>query len=265
MNARAMAWWLALACGAPAWAAQLPAASAGDKRIRLVQYEPENVVTIWGKVGTATMILFEPDELVLDMDSGDTEAWHLGVVEKKNGIFVKPKASVADTNINVVTTKRVYNFDMMLAPKKQPGFMRVQFRYPAPPPVAPAAVAKQRVDALLKAAPVATNRRYTVQGSGELAPVEAFDDGAMTYLRFPANSVVPAIYSVGADGSEHLENTATSASGTLALTGVRRRYALRIGQQVACLFNEGYDAQAAAAPTNTASPQVMRVIKGETP
>lgn len=266
MSARLLVLCATLACSAPALAAVLPQPVAGDSRVRSVLYEPDNVVTIYGAIGIATMIMFDKDEFVQDMDGGDSEAWHLGVVERKNGIFVKPKASSAATNINVVTTKRVYNFDMVLAKTRQNGFMRVQFRYP-PPAVLPnpAVLEKARVDKLLAAPPVATNRRYTVQGSGEIAPIEAWDDGTSTYLRFAANGGVPAIYSVGADGSEHLENFHTSPTGLLQVQGVRPRFALRIGATVACVFNEGYDPATPAPATNTVSPQVMRVIKGAVP
>ena len=270
MSPRILALSLALALAvpsAPTFAAQLPEPVKGDKRIRAVLYDPENVVTIHGKIGTATMILFERDEFVQDMDSGDSEAWHLGVVDKKNGIFVKPKASVAATNINVITTKRIYNFDMTLAPKGQAGFMRVQFRYPPVAPAAPnpAVVAKEWVDALLNAIPLARNKRYTVQGSSQVAPIEAWDDGASTYLRFAANSTIPAVYSVREDGSEHLENFNGMPGDVLQIQGVKARFALRSGAVVACLFNEGYDALGARPATNTASPNVIRALKGAAP
>lgn len=266
MSARLLVLCATLACSEPALAAVLPQPVVGDSRVRTVLYEPDNVVTIYGAIGIATMIMFDKDEFVLDMDGGDSEAWHLGVVERKNGIFVKPKASSAATNINVVTTKRVYNFDMVLAKARQNGFMRVQFRYPIPPVLPnPGVLEKARVGKLLAALPVAANRRYTVQGSAEIAPIEAWDDGTSTYLRFAANGGVPAIYSVGADGSEHLDNINTSPTGLVQVQGVRPRFALRIGTTVACVFNEGYDPAMPAPATNTVSPHVMRIIKGATP
>jgi type IV secretion system protein VirB9 len=267
MSVRLLVLCATLACSLPALTAVLPQPVAGDRRVRTVLYEPDNVVTIYGAIGIATMIMFDKDEFVQDMDGGDSEAWHLGVVERKNGIFVKPKASSAATNINVVTTKRVYNFDMVLAKARQNGFMRVQFRYPPPAPVLPipAALEKALVDKLLAALPVAANRRYTVQGSAEIAPIEAWDDGTSTYLRFAVNGGLPAIYSVGADGSEHLENINTSPAGLVQVQGVRPRFALRVGATVACLFNEGYDPATPAPATNTVSPQVMRIIKGARP
>jgi type IV secretion system protein VirB9 len=245
----------------------LPQPVPGDSRVRTVLYEPDNVVTIYGAIGIATMILFDKDEFVQDMDGGDSEAWHLGVVEKRNGIFVKPKASTADTNINVVTTKHVYNFDMVLAKSRKNGFMRVQFRYPTMPPNAasPTVLEKARVDKLLATVPVARNRRYTVQGASELSPNEAWDDGANTYLRFPSGVRVPAIYGVSADGTEHLENISTGTDGLVQIHGARPRFALRVGTAVACLFNEGYNLAAPAPTTNTVSPQVNRVIKGAVP
>ena len=258
---------LAFAPAVSALAAQLPQPVKGDPRIRAVMYEPENVVTIYGRIGGDTMILFEKDEFVTDMSGGDTEAWALGVVALKNGISLKPKASVAATNINVVTTKRVYTFDMMLAPKKQASFWRVHFRYPVIPAAAPspAVAAKERVDALMNTVPVARNRNYTVQGSSNVAPIEAWDDGSSTYLRFAANSTIPAVYSVREDGSEHLENFNGLPGDVLQIQGIKARFALRTGAVVACLFNEGFDAAGVRPATNTSSPHVTRTIKGVEP
>lgn len=247
-------------------AAQEPLPSKGDPRIRFVDYDPNNVVTIYGKVGTSTMVLFEPDEQLVDMVGGDTDAWQAASTGKRNGVFFKPAVTAPATNIQVITSKRAYNFDMRLATKKETGYLTVRFRYPAAEQAADAKAKEQeRIEALLDRAGSVRNRNYTVQGSGELSPVEAWDDGAVTYLRFPARGQIPAIYAAAGAGDEleHVENITVASDGTVEIHAVRRKFVLRSGSMLACVFNEGFDAGAPRPATNTSSPDVERVVKGE--
>jgi type IV secretion system protein VirB9 len=248
-----------------AYAVQEPVPSKADSRIRFVDYDPNNVVTIYGKVGASTMILFEPDEQLVDMVSGDTGAWQAASTGRRNGVFVKPAVKAPTTNIQVITNKRAYNFDMRLAAQKETGYLTVRFRYPVAEQAADGkARAAERIEALLEQGGPVRNRNYTVQGAGELSPVEAWDDGTVTYLRFPQRGQVPAIYAATGDGDEleRVENVTVASDGTVEVHAVRRKFVLRSGSVVACIFNEGFDAAAQRPATNTSSPSVERVVKG---
>lgn len=266
MNAKLIACVVAWVLSSVAHAAQEPMASKDDPRIRFVDYNPNNVVTIYGKVGTSTMILFDPDEQLVDMVGGDTDAWQAASTGRRNGVFFKPAVTAAATNIQVITNKRAYNFDMKLAAKKDLAYLTVRFRYPADERAAEANARKQeRIEALLDQAGPIRNRNYTVQGASELSPIEAWDDGAVTHLRFAARGPIPAVYAAAGDGDglERIENVNVTPDGTVEVHGVRRKFVLRSGSAVACVFNEGFDAGAPRPATNTSSPQVERIVKGE--
>jgi type IV secretion system protein VirB9 len=246
--------------------AQVPEAGNKDARIRFATYDPYDVVTIYARYGMETHIVLDTDEKVVDMTGGDTDAWGVATKRDRNGLFIKPSADLPDSNIHVVTNKRTYTFDLKLARKGQgqPGFMTVFFRYPdTQRAAAAAAVETKQVRDLLNAASPVGNRRYTVQGSSDLAPIEAWDDGRTTFLRFRARSSIPAFYSGQGnnDWLEQIENLSIK-DGVVQLPGVRRKFVLRIGFQVACVFNDGYDPNAAGPATNTASPYVQRTLKG---
>lgn len=266
MNRRLLSVVAALAVAASAHGAQIPEAGKQDARIRFATYDPYDVVTIYTRYGMETHIVFDADEKVMDMTGGDTEAWGVAPKRDRNGFFIKPSADLPDSNIHVVTNKRTYTFDLKLARKgkDQIGFMTVFFRYPAAQRAANAAAAEaEQVRGLLNAASPAGNRRYTVQGSSDLAPIEAWDDGRTTFLRFRARSSIPAFYAARGDDEsiEQIDNP-TVKDDVVQLPGVRRKFVLRIGNQVACVFNEGYDPDAARPVTNTASPYVKRTLKG---
>ena len=266
MNRRLVSGLLALAVAASAHGSQIPEAGKKDARIRFATYDPYDVVTIYTRVGMETHIVLDPDEKIVDMTGGDVEAWGAASKLARNGIFLKPAGDLPDANLHIVTNKRTYSFDLKLA-KKSKGetpFMTVYFRYPGAERAASAAARDtEQVRALLDAASQAENRRYSVQGSSDLAPIEAWDDGRTTFLRFRARSSIPAIYAArGDDDSIEQVESPSVKNDVVQVPGVRRKIVLRIGSQVACVFNDGFDPDAARQPTNTASPYVARTLKG---
>jgi type IV secretion system protein VirB9 len=93
--------------------------------------------------------------------------------------------------------------------------------------------------------------------------VEAWDDGRTTFLRFRANASIPAVYSArsGEDALEQMESPVMQ-DDVMQIPGVHRKLVLRIGRQVACVFNEGFDPDGRRPTTSTVSPLVDRVLKG---
>lgn len=265
MKTSLMAIVLAVSAALPATApaAQTPQPSPHDNRIRFVDYDPNDVVTVLGRVGADTLVMFDKDEKIHDVGGGDTDAWNLGLTTAGNGFFIKPKASSPDTNVHIVTDKRVYNIDMRLARRQQANYLTVWYRYPDQEAARRAAIAdRNSARDLLNEAPAgARNRHYSVQGSSDLTPSEAWDDGTATFFRFAAHRVPPAVYSVGEDGKERMVNFNTGPDDTLAIHAIARKFVFRSGELVTCIFNESYDAAGTRPATNTASPQVERVVR----
>ncbi|MEH6433853.1 TrbG/VirB9 family P-type conjugative transfer protein [Massilia sp. DD77] len=265
MNKRLLCALTGLSMAATAHGAQLPEAGKKDARIRFATYDPHDVVTIYTRVGILTQIVFDQDEKIVDMTGGDVEAWGAATRKARDGVFLKPAAAMADANLHVVTNKRAYSFDLKLANKGKGeiAFMTVYFRYPVPAQITEtAAKESEQIRDLLEAASPVANRRYSVQGASDLAPIEAWDDGRTTFLRFGARSSIPGIYEADEDGTvKRIENINVS-DDVVHVQGVRRKLILQTGEEIACVFNEGYDPGAPRPATSTASPQVNRVLKG---
>lgn len=272
---------VALSLAATANAAQLPEPGKKDKRIRFATYAPDDVYTIYTGIGKSTTIFFEPDEKIKDMVGGDKLAWGLATTKDENGVFLKPAVTLPDSDLQVITTKRRYSFDLKLAglappPAKvkkgekppqraQVAFMRVHFRYPeSESSAATAQRESEQVRALLEANTPAGNRRYSVQGSSALEPIEVWDDGRTTYLRFRARGTIPAVYGPRSDGDDTLDEIKNLVvkEGVVQVPGVKTKFVLRVGNEVTCVFNEAYDRNAPRPSTNTASPYVKRTVKG---
>lgn len=284
---------LALAA-APSLAADTPAASRFDSRIRFVTYNAADVVTLDTAEGVVTHVVFEEGETVMTFATGDADAW--AIKDKANHLFLKPTADHADTNLVVITDRRTYNFWLSYrrapTPAKGKGALvggpttgkesgaiyQLSFHYPDSAAKAKAAAsATSSVEDAFKAPSGPISTAYVMTGDRSIAPLNVWDDGRLTYFKFQAQRDLPVIYALDADGSEGIvnRNSAGVASDTIVMQKVSERWRLRLGNQVLTVRNTAMAPLDPEAPivtrpryedpqryTATSSPNVQRVIKG---
>ena len=253
-----------------------------DPRVRTIDYNPQDVVRIPTFYGVSTHIRFDPAETIRDVAVGDDKAWV--IVPRTNHLFVKPKDSVANTNITVVTDKRVYQFALVVHKRAMkdtkawadPNLVfSLSFRYPNEEAAQAAKQAeketlKKRLDSLGNKPDgtnrSGTNRDYWVAGSEEISPTAAYDDGRFIYLIFSNNRDMPAVYAVNEDDSESLVNTHVASGNTIVVHRLIRRLMLRRGNAVASIVNRSFDSDGGSDnTTGTVSTDLRRVIKGGQP
>ena len=242
----------ALAAAGPAQAELVPLSYGGDARIREVAYDADQVVRLDGVVGYHLHLELEEGESFVNLGAGDMDALEVGAQGRH--LMLKPKQETVATNLTLLTTRRVYTFEYSARAGEEvkPAVYVVRFRYPAAPAVA--AVEPVRSE-------VVRNREYWTCGARELRPVEAFDDGVQTHLRFSARGEWPAIFVEQADGEEGLVNF--HVEGDVAVVHrVARRLVLRRGERVACIENRAFAGTAERMPTGTVSDEVERVRRG---
>lgn len=250
----------ALCAGSPAaWPLEHPQASPKDQRVRSADYDPANVIQVDTALGIATHIVLADDEDYVTHGFGDSAAYDF--VHEGRHLLLKPKADQADTNLIYITTKRDYAFLLKYA-KKRTGreFFRLELHYPEDEKAREQAQGDQDlVQSELANGDLAINwERYTMSGDASLAPVNAWDDGAQTWLRFAPGQDLPAVYFVDPDGHEVIANRHMADENTIVLHRVAKTWRLRLGNQVMAIHNEG-DGPARGLPTRTVSPQVERV------
>jgi type IV secretion system protein VirB9 len=254
------------------FALEVPKGGPCDQRVKFIDYNAAEVVKLVGHYGFSTHIQFGPGELVEQIAMGDKKAWEVAPVE--NHIFIKPVADKATTNMTVVTTRRVYNFELSAHwsrngahPHPNDMFFQVNFRYPKDAAAKALAVAEARdlKERMKKdGEPVPANWNYWARGSEEVTPNRAFDDARFTYFKFSNNREMPAVYVVNPDGSESLVNTHIDRErlDTIVVHKVARQMVVRKGAAVACIFNKAYDPDGIGNPAGTTVRGVERVVKG---
>ena len=191
-------------------------------------------------------------------------------------LFIKPKAQKADTNLTIVTDKRVYEFIIYVEPRsiedqtawKNPKLIyALTFQYPeeeaerrlkkSHDQIVKEKLANGAGDTFAPSASPQDNRPtdnldYWVAGSEEISPTSARDDGRFTYLTFTNNRDMPAIYTVDAEGNEALVNTNVEGN-TILIHRVVPKLTLRKGIAVACLANKSFNPTSATQGKNAAN------------
>lgn len=253
MKAGWLAWlgWVALGIG-PCQAEVVPLSYGGDSRMREVRYDPDEVIRLEGVVGYHLHLELEEGESFVNLGAGDMAAFEVGAEGRH--LMLKPKQATVATNLTLVTNKRVYTIEYSArsGEEAKPAVYVVRFRYPEVPD-------EVVVDPERQEAP--RNRAYWACGALELRPVEAFDDGVQTHLRFTSRGEWPAIFVANADGSEGLVNF--HVQGDVAVVHrVARRLVLRRGERVACVENRAFAGTGERLPTGTVSDEVERITRG---
>ncbi|NDK53304.1 P-type conjugative transfer protein VirB9 [Rhizobium laguerreae] len=260
-----------------ALALDIPRGASQDGRIRFVDYQPYNITKIVGTLRSSVQIEFAADEEIAHVALGNSVAWE--VAPAGNVLFLKPRENQPVTNISVVTTRRdgsTRSYQMELTVRDgtveagQNTYFYVKYRYPADE------AERRRLDAAARAQAAQAgeadkvlalheaygprNWRYSAQGSAALEPQAVYDNGKVTTFAFAGNQEMPAIYMENSDGSESL--VPKSVENNLVLVhAISRKFILRRGGDVLCVFNEAYDRIGINPDTNTTSPSVERVVK----
>ncbi|OAI10747.1 hypothetical protein A1359_15945 [Methylomonas lenta] len=221
-----------------------PAPGITDPRVREVVYDKDDVIRLTGYIGYQTHLRLAPDEQFIGVGAGDTGG--LDITADGNDTWIKPKAELVRTNIDVKTNLRVYHFDYEV--RKDPPKNRyhmiysIAFRYPEDEE-------KQRNDRTarnnlrdkLHAAPYKANRDYWYCGSPSMKPIETYDDGIQTHIKFSAHAEYPAIFSENEDETESLINFHIDPDNEeVVIHRVAHRFILRRGNLVGCVENRQF-------------------------
>ncbi|WP_447726004.1 TrbG/VirB9 family P-type conjugative transfer protein [Sphingomonas koreensis] len=223
MKLRTLAACLALTIALPALAQYRPQPSDGDPRLQTVEYRNNQVVTLEVAPGYQLSVEFAADERIESVGLGDSSAWMVSPTKRGDHLFIKATQPGVSTNMTVVTDIRTYAFDLHPLPGPSATMAyTVRFSYPAPP----------EVRAQAGEATTVPDVRYRVSGDRKLRPSAISDDGVKTYIEWPANVAMPAVYAINDQGREALVNGVVQDK-TFVIDGVARQLLFRIDKQVA--------------------------------
>lgn len=230
----------------PAFAERVPRSGKADARVKTLTYHENDVYRLRGHYGFTTTIEFSPKERIETISVGDSEAWQIIKPGQPNILFVKPLEENAETNMTVLTSSRVYTFDMSAARAASPASnaltFRIKFIYPEEQSLELANfTGKSSSFNPLSGTPATEwNFDYSYSGDKRLRPERVFDDGAFTYFLMKNLDVMPAAFAVDQNGNESIVNF-TVQGKYLVINRVGAQFTLRDGNTATCIFNESYE------------------------
>jgi type IV secretion system protein VirB9 len=206
-------------------------------------------------------IEFAPGERFKGLAAGDMA----GIAFRADGrhLFIKPRVAHLRTNLTVLTNRRSYEFDYSVSsgipdPAKRQVIYALRFSYQRPPSTVALPSARQRIAAALARGPSTPhNYNYWYCGNPSLKPEAVWDNGVQTWIRFGARQALPAIFVLGADGSESLVDFSVHR-GNVVVQRVVKRLVLRRGRLAGCIVNKAFPGDGAQLTSRTLSPKVER-------
>ncbi|CAI1174380.1 Type IV secretion system protein virB9 precursor [Serratia entomophila] len=181
------------------------------------------------------------------------------------------------TNLFVRTTKRNYSMELNARTFRQPDKIAfvVNYQYPQERRKEQAEIEKKRIEAYnkrqeektinnaLENAKSPRNWHYwkrVAEGSQDISPDYAYDDGRYTWFGFSPLKKIPSIFVMSGD-QETLTNPVVKKSSSFTVVGVPvdQRFVLRIGNQVVGVENRGFGKVRLPAG-DTVSPKVEKEV-----
>jgi len=230
-------------------------ADLSDSRIKILMYDEKDVYTVTTRYGYQTNIVFAPNEEIETISVGDRSPWQL--IPSGNRIFIRPMQEGVITNMTVLTNKHSYQFDLksLAADKTEGNIYVAQFTYPdtkkkvapiAPPApfmsAAPTGMAGAMATPpayITAAAPITgPNYNYTYSGSDALAPLQVYDDGKLTYIKYQTMpEPMPSVYTADPMGNETPANY-TMRDNSLVIEALSGEIILKNKDGSVHIFNE---------------------------
>ena len=196
--------------------------SSGDRRIQLLTYEPDQIVTLAVSPGFASVVELGEDERVENLVVGNSAGWQVTANRRGDRIIVKPLGNAGPSNLIVLTGSRRYVF--VLDPFGETSFI-MRFRYP------------QAVQAAAVAAAGAVPLGYRFRGNKGLFPLAMSDDGRRTTIRWGEQNVLPAIFAMNDGRHEQLVN-GRMVGNDYVIEGAAPRYKFRYGKAEATAIRQ---------------------------
>lgn len=186
-------------------ATQAPDVSGTFNAIVQYNYEPGTLYQVFAAPMRITDLALQPGEHIVGQPAcGDTVRWILAEGKSVDGgveqwhLYLKPTRPGLETNLAINTDRHAYMLELH---SYESTYMAVvTWRYPQDEVAKLAAAAVQEKDASPVVGLDSLNFHYAIQvmkGKPAWTPVQVFDDGKKTFVRFPSSMLVreaPALF-----------------------------------------------------------------------
>ena len=188
---------------------------SSDRRLQLLAYDPDQIVTLSVSPGYASVVELAADERIENVVVGNSGGWQVTANRRGDRVIVKPLGGASQSNMILLTGSRRYVF--VLDPFGETSFI-MRFTYPQP--------VQSPIQAVAWAPGTAPS--YKFRGSKALFPQAMSDDGRKTVIRWGEQNVLPAIFAMNGR-KEQLVN-GRMVGNDYVIEGAAPRYKFRYGK-----------------------------------
>jgi len=177
-----------------------PRQAADDPRVQIVDYDPNRTVQLHTALGYHLFLQFASGEQIENVAVGDSNGWEIVLNGGSDRLFIRPKQPAGVTDMTVITSDHVYNFELVAQPAMSLDMPYVvRFEYPG----AVVATVKKAADTRVSGS---RHEQYKVTGDPKLRPSSVSEDGKRTHIKWPADHPIPAVYQITETGEQTLTN-----------------------------------------------------------
>jgi len=215
--------WLALPVLTLAAAAQsqAPRPLDFDPRIETLEWRTGAELPLRTTAGGNLMMVFGPGEAIQSVVVGDPSAVEVSVAPQADSLTVHTLRAPRDTSITVRTQLRDYRFKVTMGPPNNVAYA-VRFAFEGGAPAAPEPVLPPR----------SATQDYVLKGEASLRPSRVTDDGAKTYIEWPDDQALPAVFALNVQGEEETVDS-YMRQGVMVIDQTYPRLVFRIGKRSA--------------------------------
>lgn len=180
-----------------------PQPIGSDPMQQAVRYADGQTVILEVAPGFQLTVELGEGETITSAVAGDSSRWQVLANAGAGQFFVRTSPQALSTNLTIVTNRHRHYF--LLVPAAQmsmqlPVSVRIE-----DPTAQQAAVPTSAPTPLTQ--PDNPAGTYKLSGSVDVRPSLIWDDGVKTYLDWPENVEIPAVFAIGPDGKEMLVNS----------------------------------------------------------
>lgn len=245
----------AIAMSAPAMAnSNFNVVYDNSKRIQTVTYSENLVIKVAGYKNNPSVIVFGEDETITAVAGGEIVNWELCCKNKGRNFYFRPLDGAKAGTVIVTTDKHNYVIDLYPAGGNiKNRVSKIIMKYPDKKGDSDSAGTEQDSPPMNSGIQNFNYSMEIVKEDENFRPLEVFDNGTFTYMKFDKNVDVPAIYkSTPGSENEWLINS-HKENGYIVLHGVSPLWNLRIGDSLIGVFNDSYKAKVSRGETQNQS------------
>jgi type IV secretion system protein VirB9 len=174
--------------------AQIAPTPTQDPRMAVVHADGQTPIALTLVPGRDLTVFIPAGEHVQGVTVGDSGSLHVAVPDSQDGIVLSALHAVSGVSLSVRTERQTYGFAVTAAfTGTAPWLVRIESGGPsyAPPPIWTPPVFR---------AP----GTWKLNGDKALQPKSIRDDGLKTYIEWGPDQSLPAVFGIGATGSEEM-------------------------------------------------------------